>query len=260
MWPADSFFEAKFAEQKQRHTRYHDTAYNLEPNIKKGQVGLRDIQMIAWVAKRHFGAQTLHGLVEHGFLTETEYTDLVNDQRFLWRVRFALHLLSGRSEDRLLFDFQRQIAEKFGFSDAENNLAVEQFMQRYYRTVMQLERLNERLLQLFQEELLFAHGDKVQDLDGEFCVRHGYLETRDENVFLRRPAALMEMFTLLAKHEDLRGVSAATIRLVRDNLYLVDDEFRNNPDTSAHFLDILLRQPEGVMHPVAAHESLWLAG
>jgi len=245
MWPADSFFEAKFAEQKQRHARFHDTAYNLEPNIKEGPGGLRDIQMIAWVAKRHFGAQTLHGLVEHGFLTETEYTDLVNDQRFLWRVRFSLHLLSGRSEDRLLFDFQRMVAEKFGYNDAENNLAVEQFMQRYYRTVMQLERLNERLLQLFQEELLFFQEDTSQDLDGEFRVSHGYLETRDDNVFLRRPAALMEMFTLLAKHEDLRGVSAATIRLVRDNLYLVDDEFRKNPEVNAHFLD-LLRQPEGV--------------
>jgi len=245
MWPADKFFEAKFAEQKQRHARFHETAYNLEPNIKEGPGGLRDIQMIAWVAKRHFGAQTLHGLVEHGFLTETEYTDLVNDQRFLWRVRFALHLLSGRSEDRLLFDFQRMVAEKFGYSDAENNLAVEQFMQRYYRTVMQLERLNERLLQLFQEELLILHGDSSQDLDGEFQVRHGYLETRDDNVFLRRPAALMEMFTLLARHEELLGVSAATIRLLRDNLYLVDDEFREHPEVSAHFLD-LLRQPEGV--------------
>ncbi len=245
MWPADRFFEAKFAEQKERHTRYHDTAYNLEPNIKEGPGGMRDIQMIGWVAKRHFGAQTLHGLVEHGFLTETEYTDLVNDQRFLWRVRFCLHLLSGRSEDRLLFDYQREVSEKFGYSDAENNLAVEQFMQLYYRTVMQLERLNERLLQLFQEELLFSKDDTVQDLDGEFCVRHGYLETRDENVFLRRPAALMEMFMLLARHEDLRGVSAATIRLVRDNLYLVDDEFRNDPEVSGHFLD-LLRQPEGV--------------
>ncbi|HET6564036.1 MAG TPA: [protein-PII] uridylyltransferase, partial [Xanthomonadales bacterium] len=245
MWPADTFFEAKFAEQKQRHARFHETAYNLEPNIKEGPGGLRDIQMIAWVAKRHFGAQTLHGLVEHGFLTETEYTDLVNDQRFLWQVRFTLHLLSGRAEDRLLFDYQSRVAEKFGYSDAANNLAVEQFMQRYYRTVMQLERLNERLLQLFQEELLFSHGDEVLDLDGEFCVRHGYLETRDENVFLRRPAALMEMFTLLAKHEELRGVTAATIRLVRDNLYLVDDEFRNDPEVNAHFLE-LLRQPEGV--------------
>ena len=245
MWPAGAFFEAKFAEQQQRHARYHETAYNLEPNIKEGPGGLRDIQMIAWVAKRHFGAQTLHGLVEHGFLTETEYTDLVNDQRFLWRVRYALHLLAGRAEDRLLFDFQRQIAERFGFRDRDASLAVEQFMQSYYRTVMQLERLNERLLQLFQEELLYTDDDTVQALGEEFCVRHGFLSVRDDSVFLRRPAALMEMFLLLARHEDLRGVAASTIRLVRDNLYLVDDEFRKDPSVNAFFLE-LLRQPEGV--------------
>ncbi|HMB60289.1 MAG TPA: [protein-PII] uridylyltransferase, partial [Xanthomonadales bacterium] len=245
MWPAGAFFEAKFEEQHQRHARYHDTAYNLEPNIKEGPGGLRDIQMIAWVAKRHFGAQTLHGLVEHGFLTETEYTDLVSDQRFLWRVRYALHLLAGRAEDRLLFDHQRQVAERLGFSDNEANLAVEQFMQTYYRTVMQLERLNERLLQLFQEELLAAGSEPAQPLGEEFQVCHNYLEARDDGVFLRRPAAMMEMFLLLARHEELKGVSASTIRLVRDNLYLVDDEFRKDKVVANYFLE-LLRQPEGV--------------
>ena len=245
LWPAGTFFEAKFAEQQERHARYHETAYNLEPNIKEGPGGLRDIQMIGWVAKRHFGAQTLHGLVEHGFLTETEHTDLVNDQRFLWRVRYALHLLAGRAEDRLLFDFQRQVAERFGYTDSPVSLGVEQFMQAYYRTVMQLERLNERLLQLFQEELLFVGDEPAQPLGDEFQVRHGFLEARDEGVFLRRPAALMEMFLLLARHEHLRGVTAATIRLLRDNLYLVDDAFRRDPAVGGFFLE-LLRQPEGV--------------
>jgi len=245
MWPADAFFEAKFTEQQQRHARYHETAYNLEPNIKEGPGGLRDIQMIAWVAKRHFDAQTLHGLVEHGFLTETEYTDLLNDQRFLWRVRYALHLLAGRAEDRLLFDFQRQVSERLGFSDRDGNLAVEQFMQTYYRTVMQLERLNERLLQLFQEELLYTDDQPAQPLGEEFQVRHGFLAARDDAVFLRRPAALMDMFKLLAQDENLRGVAASTIRLVRDHLYLVDEEFRRDEAVNASFLD-LLRQPEGV--------------
>ena len=245
MWPAGAFFEAKFAEQQQRHARYHETAYNLEPNIKEGPGGLRDIQMIAWVAKRHFGAQTLHGLVEHGFLTETEYTDLVNDQRFLWRVRYALHLLAGRAEDRLLFDYQRQAAQRLGYADRDGSLAVEQFMQSYYRTVMQLERLNERLLQLFQEELLYPEDEPAQPLGDEFCVRHGFLATRDDAVFLRRPAAMMEMFLLLARHENLRGVAASTIRLVRDNLYLVDAQFRQDETVNASFLE-LLRQPEGV--------------
>ncbi|MEJ8568940.1 [protein-PII] uridylyltransferase [Elongatibacter sediminis] len=245
LWPADAFFEAKFEEQQERHARFHETAYNLEPNIKEGPGGLRDIQMIGWVAKRHFGAQTLHGLVEHGFLTENEHTDLVNAQSFLWRVRFALHRLAGRAEDRLLFDFQRDIAQRFGYSDSEYSLGVEKFMQAYYRTVMQLERLNERLLQLFQEALLFTGEEPIRPLGDEFQVRHGFLETRDEGVFLRRPAALMEMFLQLARHEDLRGVTASTIRLVRDNLYLVDDAFRADPTVSDFFLD-LLRQPEGV--------------
>jgi len=245
MWPAGEFFRAKFAEQQQRHARYHETAYNLEPNIKEGPGGLRDMQMIGWVAKRHFGAQTLHGLVEHGFLTETEYTDLVNDQRLLWRVRYALHLLAGRAEDRLLFDYQRQIAERFGFADRDGSLAVEQFMQSYYRTVMQLERLNERLLQLFQEELLYSADEPAQPLGDEFEVRHGFLAARDDAVFLRRPAALLEMFLLIAQRESLRGVAASTIRLVRDNLYLVDESFRKDETVNAYFLD-LLRQPEGV--------------
>ena len=102
IWPAKEFFAAKYSEQQERHARYHETAYNLEPNIKEGPGGLRDIQMIAWVARRHFGSQTLHGLVEHGFLTEDEHSDLVRDQRLLWRVRYALHLLAGRAEDRLV--------------------------------------------------------------------------------------------------------------------------------------------------------------
>ena len=123
-WPAREFFKAKYAEQKQRHERYHETAYNLEPNIKEGPGGLRDIQMISWVTMRHFDADDLHGLVAHEFLTDSEYRDLVGGKRFLWRVRYALHLLAGRAEDRLLFDFQREIAARFGFHDSETSLAV----------------------------------------------------------------------------------------------------------------------------------------
>jgi [protein-PII] uridylyltransferase len=245
MWSARAFFEAKYEEQRQRHERYHETAYNLEPNIKEGPGGLRDIQMISWVTRRYFGARTLHGLVEHDFINEREHRDLVGGQRALWRIRYALHLLAGRAEDRLLFDFQRQIADRFGFSDSETALAVEQFMQLYYRTVMRLERLNESLLQLFQEALAEDHKDEVRDLGDDFRVRNGYLEPADESVFVRRPAALMEMFVRLAQDESLRGVTAATIRTIRDHLYLVDDAFRQSPEINGLFLT-LLRQPEGV--------------
>ena len=245
IWSPAAFFEAKFEEQKQRHERYHETAYNLEPNIKEGPGGLRDIQMISWVARRHLGSETLHGLVENGYISESEHRDLVGGQHFLWRVRFALHDLAGRSEDRLLFDYQRQIAERFGFRDSGASLAVEQFMQLYYRTVMRLERLNESMLQLFQEALLSSGDDLVVALNDEFQVRNGFVEPRSDSVFENRPVALMELFVLLAHDPELRGVTASTIRSIRDHLYLVDEAFRCSQEVNACFLD-LLRQPEGV--------------
>jgi [protein-PII] uridylyltransferase len=245
MWSAKEFFEAKFEEQKQRHQRYHETAYKLEPNIKEGPGGLRDIQMISWVARRHLGAQTFHGLVEHDYINDSEHRDLVGGQHFLWRVRFALHLLAGRSEDRLLFDFQGQIAERFGFEGSETSLAVEQFMQLYYRTVMRLERLNESLLQLFQEALLSSGQDEVIELNENFQARNGFVELRNEAEFVDRPVALMELFVLLARDENLIGVTASTIRSIRDHLYLVDEEFRCSKEVNACFLE-LLRQPQGV--------------
>jgi [protein-PII] uridylyltransferase len=245
IWSGREFFTAKFEEQQQRHARFHLTAYNLEPNIKEGPGGLRDIQMISWVTRRHFGARTLHGLVEHDFINEREHRDLVGGQRSLWRIRYALHLLAGRAEDRLLFDFQRQIAGRFGFADSETALAVEQFMQLYYRTVMRLERLNESLLQRFQEALSTDAEPAARSLNEEFRVRGGYLEPASDTVFVRRPAALMELFVILARDESLRGVTATTIRAIREHLYLVDEAFRQSAEVNGYFLD-LLRQPQGV--------------
>ena len=245
IWDSRSYFEAKFQEQLSRHQRYHETAYNLEPNIKEGPGGLRDIQMISWVTRRHFDARTLHGLVQHGFLSGPEHRDLIGGQRFLWRVRYAIHLLAGRAEDRLLFDYQRELASRFGFRDTENNLAVEQFMQLYYRTVMRLERLNESLLQLFQEKLLSDPEAAVSTLDENFQVRNGYLELAHPDVFIDKPAAIMETFYLLARDENLKGVTASTIRSIRDHIYLVNEEFRRDPEVNRYFIE-LLRQGEGV--------------
>ncbi len=247
VWSAAEFFDAKFEEQVQRHQQFHDTAYNLEPNIKESPGGLRDIQMIGWVAKRHFNTQSLHTLVERGFLTETELQDLKDGRTFLWEIRFALHLLAGRGEDRLLFEFQRKIAEHFYPADPSQhpNAGVERFMQRYYRTVMQNERLNEVLLQLFSEELLPQQNLPSEDLGEDFRVTHGFLETSCDDLFQRRPVALMELFVLLARHERLRGVRASTIRLIRDNLHLIDDTFRADQQARQYFFDLFC-EPSGV--------------
>ncbi len=248
IWPSRRFFEAKWQEQIQRHHKYDDTAYNLEPNTKEGPGGLRDIQMIGWVAKRHFNADTLHNLVTHHFLTEEEYRQLIEGQTFLWRVRFALHALTKRHEDRLLFDYQRTLAEQFGYQDNASGLAVEQFMKQYYRTIMGLSRLNEMLLQLFQEAILYADDDTPpQPLNKRFQIRKGFIEVTHGKVFEHTPFALLEIFHLIQQHPHIKGVRAATIRLIFSHRHLIDESFRQDLRNRSIFMEFF-RDPSGLTH------------
>jgi len=248
IWPSPAFFVAKMEEQQQRYEKYHDTAYNLEPNLKEGPGGLRDIQVIGWVIKRHFNARTLYELVKQECLTEPEYVELMSAQKFLWKVRFALHALTGRAEDRLLFDHQEAIARHFGFEDTDQSRAVEQFMQHYYRTVMGLQRLNDMLMQLFREVMLREHEDcEVVSINLRFQSLCGFIEVTHENVFKEHPLALLEIFLLLQKISSLKGIRAATIRLIRQSLDRIDDRFRSDKKASALFMEIL-RQRRGITH------------
>lgn len=246
-WTSAEFFSAKFREQQQRHQKYHDTAYRLEPNVKEGPGGLRDIQMIGWVAKRHFGAQTLHGLVDHGFLTEQEYLALAGGQIFLWRIRFALHVLHQRREDRLLFDAQIKLAKQFKYQDSPQALAVEQFMQDYYRTIKELGLLNEMLLQSLEEVILAPAAVEVTPLGEEFTARNGFLHVNSPAIFVNHPSALLEVFHVLQQHPRLKGVAAATLRALRQNLFRIDAAFRADPTNRELFMNIL-REPQGVTH------------
>jgi [protein-PII] uridylyltransferase len=246
IWPSDQFFRAKYEEQQRRHLKYDSTAYNLEPNIKSNPGGLRDIQMIDWVVKRHFSARRLSELVTHGFLTETEYKALKDGQSLLWKIRFALHLLTGRHDDRLLFEHQRTIAREFGYCDDSSNMAVEQFMQQYYLNVIKLNRLNEMLLQLFQEVLLIkSPTNPPVKINNRFQSTNGYLEVSNNGIFARYPLAMLELFLVLQENPELKGVRASTIRLIRAHRHLIDDKFRKDIRARSLFLEIL-RQPTGI--------------
>ncbi|MGH8248142.1 MAG: nucleotidyltransferase domain-containing protein, partial [Gammaproteobacteria bacterium] len=179
IWPAGKFFEAKRAEQAARYRKFEDTEHGLEPNVKDGPGGLRDIQMIGWVAQRHFGPGHLHDLVDKEFLTEAEYDVLNAGRSFLWQIRFALHALTGRREDRLLFDYQKGVAAALGYV-ADDNSGVERFMKRYYLTVRDLSRLNEMLMQHFQEVII--HGRRkarIRPLNKRFQVHNDHIEVRN---------------------------------------------------------------------------------
>ncbi len=246
IWPSDAFFRAKVDEQTARHAHYDETAYKLEPNTKESPGGLRDIQNIAWVAKRQFAAHTLDGLVDYGFLSAREFAELKRGQAFLWRVRFALHTLTGRAEDRLLFDHQIQVAHLFGYIDERNTLAVEQFMQRYYRNIKALSALNDILLQLFSEAILHAHADEHPTaLNERFQAQHGFIGVTHDDVFRDTPSALLEVFYLMQTRPRLTGIRAHTLRLMRRDRRLIDDDFRDNLRCRQLFTEIL-RQRNGV--------------
>lgn len=199
------------------------------------------------MAKRYFGADSLDELVEHNFLTRSELRKLKQAQTFLWKVRFALHMLTHRREDRVLFDHQIKLAEMFGYEDATYTLAVEQFMQRYYRTAMDVSLLNEMLLQLFREAILSDQSLAPIAVNPRFQIRNDYLEISGEDVFDRYPSALLELFVVLEQHPEICGVRASTIRQVQRHLWLIDEEFRQHPRNHRLFFEIL-RAPVGVTH------------
>ena len=239
MWPAAKYLDAKIEEQSARHLRYDDTAYNLEPQIKEGPGGLRDLQTIGWVAHRVLGQQGLRYLISYNYLTEHEYRELIRGRNFLWKIRNALHFASGRAEDRLLFDYQRGIAQQFGYKDT-TTLAVEKFMKRYYRTAGQIRLLNSTVLQQLSAVTKPKHQKhKVADLNRRFHIKNELIEIRNSNVFQTSPFALLEVFLLLQQHPDLKGIGVDTIRSIRENLFRIDAGFRQDLRCRSLFMEIL---------------------
>jgi [protein-PII] uridylyltransferase len=244
IWPVQKFFEAKKEEQHHRHLKYHDTAYNLEPSVKGGLGGLRDIQVIGWIGKRFFSFSNLDGLFEHALLTKGQIILLKNCQKFLWRVRFALHLMLGKKEDRLLFEHQIKVSKFLGY-EGQGNEGIEAFMQRYYQTVMEVSRLNDIVMSLFEERLLPKRKLKATTIDEHFEIKNGFLEVRSPHLFAEKPSLMLALFATLEKNIDLRGIGPRTIGIIKRNLWLIDDDFKADSENKKLFLEIL-GAPTGV--------------
>ena len=247
LWPSRQFFQAKLEEQEVRHEHYSDVEYGLEPNVKSSPGGLRDVQTIYWVTQYHCKTTDLRELMGLGYLTDRECSTLLEGRNFLWKVRFALHLLANRKLDQLYFDHQRTIAERFGYKDTDGLLGVEAFMRDYYRYVMELREVNDILIQHFSEEILpKRRRSLIEPIDESFRVHNEYIETVTDDVFEKRPAALLEIFVTMANQEGIKGVRANTIRLIRRHLHLIDDDFRADPEVAALFI-ALLKSPYTVV-------------
>ncbi|MCY3639753.1 MAG: [protein-PII] uridylyltransferase [Gammaproteobacteria bacterium] len=237
-WPADRYFRAKRAEQERRHARFEDVESDLEPNIKDSPGGLRDLQTVLWVCQRKYGTADAEELTRRGVLTSQERRWLTDGQRYLWWVRYGLHLVAERKDDRLQFEHQRTLAQQLGYADTTARPGVERFMHEYYRWVLSLREVNDIVLQ-FLEESFAPVQPKRERINDRFQINADAIEAVHDRVFAETPSALLELFVILANRRDIDGVRAATIRLIRQHLTLIDDGFRNDPSNSRLFLELL---------------------
>ncbi len=257
-WSSKAFFIAKRDEQKQRHQQYHGAAYTLEPNLKANPGGLRDIQTIAWVAKRHFSAHSFDELVEHNYLTQNEFFELLECQDYLWRMRFALHFVADRSENRLLFDYQAEVASLMGFG-SEGKVAVERMMKRFFRTIGRVAELNNMLLQHFEQAILQEHLDeKMIPIDRDFYICNNLIKIHNPRLFMR-PVKIMAMFLTIAQNKSIEGIHSQTLRLMRNARRRLISGLVDYEECRRIFIEII-KHPNGLglafslMH---RHSILW---
>nr|WP_133000043.1 [protein-PII] uridylyltransferase [Luteimonas arsenica] len=242
-WPARDFFLAKAKEQEQRHARFGDTSDNLEPNLKDGPGGLRDLQTLGWMARRAFGTHELDPLVALGHVGADEAAALERERLALARLRYGLHLVAGRGEDRLRFDHQKPLAERLGYADDARNLGVEQMMQGFYRSAAVVRRIGDRLQQRFEEH--FDGAAVPEPVDERFELRRGYLAARDHGWPHGDVGEVFSLFAAWAQLGELRGLHTHTARALAEALDALSPYTAAGDAQRAAFLD-LLRGPSPV--------------
>ncbi|MCA1978944.1 MAG: [protein-PII] uridylyltransferase, partial [Thiobacillus sp.] len=255
---AQRFFDGKLAEQAARHARYDDSAYKLEPNLKDSPGGLRDLHTIHWLAQACGIAGGWTGIARAGLLTAAEARRIAREERTLATLRIHLHLLAGRRDDRLAFDYQTELAARLGLAATAHKRAGERLMQDYYRAAKLVQRANDILIQSLRVRLFPVTGAPAI-VDADFQVRGQLLETRAADLFEREPAALLRAFIVYAQHPELAGFEPATLRALWRGSTRIDAGYRANPAHRALFM-ALLRQPVGVTRALRAMHRYGLLG
>jgi [protein-PII] uridylyltransferase len=244
---APAFLKAKRLEQEQRHAKHRDTPFALEPNLKEAPGGLRDLQVIRWIAEACGIGGHWRDLVKAGLLQKGEALRLARHEAFLQDLRVRLHYLAGRREDRIAFDYQNALAGELGYASRPSRRASEQLMQDYYRNAKAITQLNTILLQNLEARVAPAPEGAPRVLNERFQARGTLLEARREDLFEREPRAILESFLLMQQHSDLRGMSAATLRALWRARGRIDARLRRDPLAQLLFVHIL-QQPRGIVH------------
>jgi [protein-PII] uridylyltransferase len=240
---AAQFVDGKLAERDARHRRVGDSRYQLEPNVKEGKGGLRDLHTLFWIAKYIYRTDDVHKLVERGVLSADESQRFDHAQRFLWTVRCHMHYLAGRAEDRLTFDLQTQIARTMGYTDGATNRGVERFMKDYFlvaKDVGALTRIFCAILEADQQRkrrLSWVRwGTGRRALDG-FILDGERLTTPSEDLFAKDPTALLRLFHVAQQHD--LDIHPRALRAASQSLNLIDQRLREDPEANRLFLEIL---------------------
>lgn len=250
-----AFFQAKLAEMKQRHGRFQDTAYALEPNCKESPGGLRDLQVILWLARAAGFGSNWQQLAKAGVLTSTEARDLKRAENAFKRLRIEMHLISNRREDRVVFDLQNKLASQYHIEPTTTRRASEILMQRYYWAARLVTQLNTILVETIVAHLFPPKNDVVQVIDHSFVKRNNRLDITNDNVFYENPQELLRVFLVIQQHPEITELSARALRAIWHARTLINASFRQDPVNQKNFIRIL-QQPQGIVHALRRMNTL----
>jgi len=253
------FFKAKRLEQEQRHTKFQDSPYNLEPNLKEAPGGLRDLQVVLWISRACNLGNSWAELARRGLITREEARQARRHYRLLESLRVRLHYAAARREDRLLFDYQESLARELGYSATAHRRAGEQLMQAYFRTAKAVTQLSTILLQNLGTEIFPVKNSDTVAINEKFGLVGELLEARPADLFERDPSAILESFLVMQQHSELKGMTAQTLRALWRARDRIDAAFRRNPRNRATFLS-LLQQPRGIVHELRRMNQYGILG
>jgi [protein-PII] uridylyltransferase len=251
-----AFLVAKTLEMHQRHTKFDNTPYALEPNCKESPGGLRDLQMILWVARAAGLGHSWDELARKGLATPLEARQIKRNEALLGLIRARLHLQAKRREDRLVFDLQTNVAESFGYASditPDGRLALrasEKLMRQYYWAAKAVTQLNQILLLNIEDRLKTERGESIdhfRPLNERFFEKDGLIEVASDDLYQKHPHAILETFLLYQATPGLKGLSARTLRALYNVRAIMNGRFRADPVNRQTFLQIL-QQPQGITH------------